>query len=199
MTVFISMFLFALIGAISPGPVNIIATSSGASFGFRSTLPHVLGATFAYTLIVFLVGTGLNQVLLSYPQITTSLQYLGAAFLLYMSYKIATANTSNEQARTTSQPPSLLQGAMAQGLNPKAWLVSMSGVSLFVSANSPASFYLLMFCLISFLVCFIGIACWAALGQMIRNLLNNPGHQRLFNIAMGLLLSSTVVNIFLNQ
>lgn len=199
MTVFISMFLFALIGAISPGPVNIIATSSGASFGFRSTLPHVFGATLAYTLIVFLVGIGLNRVLLSYPQITTTLQYLGAGFLLYMSYKIATTHTNNELAHTASQPPSLIQGAMTQGLNPKAWLVSMSGVSLFVSANSPASFYLLIFCLISFLVCFIGIASWAVLGQIISNLLNNASHQRLFNIAMGLLLSSTVVNIFLNQ
>ena len=69
-TVMLSMAIFALVGAISPGPVNIIATSSGACFGFRRTVPHVMGATFAYTLIVLLVGFGLNQSLMQFPQIT---------------------------------------------------------------------------------------------------------------------------------
>lgn len=202
MTLFISMFIFALIGSITPGPVNIIATSSGASYGFASTLPHVLGATIGYSLIVFLVGTGLNEVLQTYPQITASLQYLGGGFLLYMSYKIATAVTLSDTAvdsLETPTPPSLLQGALAQGLNPKAWLVSMSGVSLFVSANSPASYYLLIFCLISFIACFIGVATWAAIGQVIRARLDNARHQRFFNHAMGLLLCGSVVSIFISK
>jgi threonine/homoserine/homoserine lactone efflux protein len=197
--VFVSMFIFALIGAISPGPVNIIATGAGANFGFVRAIPHVLGATLAYTLIVFLVGIGLNEVLNAYPQITSSLQYLGGAFLLYMSYKIATSKPLKNDGITATSPPSLLEGALSQGLNPKAWLVSMSGVSLFVVANSPAILYLLMFCLISFVVCFVGVGTWAAIGHLIRKVLANERHQVSFNIAMGLLLSSTVVTIFMNQ
>ncbi|RRC98912.1 LysE family translocator [Amphritea balenae] len=197
-TVFFSMFIFALIGAISPGPVNIIATGSGANFGFWRTLPHVLGATIAYTLIVFLVGIGLNEVLLTYPQITEALQYLGGGFLLYMSWKIATARPSETETQVEQKPPNLVQGALAQGLNPKAWLVSMSGVSLFVVANSPASFYLLVFCLISFVVCFIGVGTWAAIGHLIRKLLANDRYQVAFNRVMGLLLSCSVITIFLN-
>lgn len=199
MSVFISMFIFALIGAISPGPVNIIATGAGANFGFMRALPHVLGATVAYTLIVFLVGIGLNEVLETYPQITATLQYLGGAFLLYMSYKIATAKPLSDDAATEKQPPSMLEGALSQGLNPKAWLVSMSGVSLFVVANSPATLYLLVFCLISFVVCFVGVGSWAAIGHLIRKLLANERYQIAFNIVMGLLLSSTVLTIFANQ
>lgn len=199
MTVFVSMFIFALIGAISPGPVNIIATGAGANFGFLRALPHVLGATIAYTLIVFLVGIGLNEVLAAYPQITTSLQYLGGAFLLYMSYKIATSKPLTDDTTIKQRPPSLIEGALSQGLNPKAWLVSMSGVSLFVVANSPTALYLLAFCLISFVVCFLGVGTWAAIGHVIRKVLTNERHQVSFNIAMGLLLSSTVATIFMNQ
>ena len=199
MNVYISMFIFALIGAISPGPVNIIATGAGANFGFRRALPHVLGATVAYTLIVFLVGIGLSKVLNSYPQITGALQYLGGVFLLYMSYKIARAQPLEEQSGSKTRPPSFVEGALSQGLNPKAWLVSMSGVSLFVTTNVPAMLYLLVFCLISFAVCLVGVGSWAAVGHMIRQLLANRRHQVVFNLIMGLLLSSTVASIFLNQ
>lgn len=199
MAVFLSMFVFALIGAISPGPVNIIATGAGANFGFSRAIPHVLGATVAYTLIVFLVGIGLNQVLEAYPQITATLQYIGAVFLLYMAFKIATAKLTDDKIEGSSKPPSFIDGALSQALNPKAWLVSMSGVSLFVAANKPAMFYLSIFCLISFVVCLFGVGSWAAIGHAIRGFLSDRKHQSAFNITMGLLLCGTVWSILLHQ
>ncbi len=198
----ISMIIFALIGAISPGPVNIIATGSGANFGFKRSLPYIFGGSISYTLVVFLVGIGLNAVLEKYPQITQSLQYIGGAFLLYMSYKIAmakpTESSQKPQANTSSlqSPPSFFHGFLTQSLNPKAWLVSMSGVSLFVSGNSPAFYYLMVFCIVSFLICLIGIATWVIIGQLIRQFLSTRKRQRVFNIIMGLLLSSMVLIIF---
>lgn len=199
-TVIFSMTIFALVGAISPGPVNIIATSSGASFGFRRTVPHVLGATLAYTLIVLLVGIGLNQWLSLYPQITAVMTYLGSVFLLYMAFKIATAVPIDFiQGADIEQPPAFIEGALAQVLNPKAWLVSMSGVSVFVSVHNQSMLYLLVFCIISFIVCFIGIATWAALGQLIQGLLSSRSRQIKFNISMGLLLTCTVVSMLLGS
>jgi threonine/homoserine/homoserine lactone efflux protein len=199
-TEILPMFIFALIGAISPGPVNIIATGSGASFGFRRTVPHVLGATIAYTLIVLLVGLGLNRSLTTFPEISNLLRYVGSAFLLYMSYKIATAvPIESEKMVETKQPPSFIEGALAQGLNPKAWLVSMSGVSLFVTAHSQAMLYLLVFCIISFTVCLLGISTWAAIGYSIRSLLSTTKRHIGFNILMGLMLSGTVFSILFNH
>ena len=197
-TIVISMFVFALIGAISPGPVNIIATGAGANFGFRAALPHVFGATVSYTLVVFLMGVGLNATLKLFPEITQWLQYVGGAFLLYMSYKIATAVPIDSNDLSTKSPPTFIEGALAQGLNPKAWLVSMSGVSLFVSSNSPAMLYLLIFCSISFVVCFVSVGTWAAVGELIGGFLSTRKRQVAFNIVMGLLLSATVVPIFIN-
>ena len=198
-SIFISMFVFALIGAISPGPVNIIATGAGANYGFKGALPHVFGATVSYTLIVFIAGVGLNTFLSIFPQVTSILQYTGAAFLLYMSYKIATAAPQDKTDTSIKKAPSFLEGMLAQGLNPKAWLISMSGVTLFVSANSPASLYLLVFCLISFVVCFFGVATWALLGHIIGRFLSTRSRQIAFNVTMGLLLSATVVTLFINQ
>lgn len=197
-TIIFSMSVFALVGAITPGPVNIIATSSGATFGFLRTIPHVLGATVSYTLIVYLVGTGLHQLLQNVPAFTETLRYLGSAFLLYMAYKIATANSASNSSESSSIPPSFIEGALCQSLNPKAWLVSMSGVSVFVLSQSSTDFYLLAYCLISFVLCFIGVATWAVAGHMIKNYLQRPGRQKRFNQVMGGLLCLTVVSIFIN-
>jgi len=199
-TVIFSMTMFALVGAISPGPVNIIATSSGACFGFRRTVPHVFGATLAYALIVLLVGVGLNQTLTQYPEVTGVMTYLGCAFLLYMSFKIATAVPIDfMQGTEVEQPPTFIEGALSQGLNPKAWLVSMSGVSVFVAVHAQSTLYLLVFSAISFIVCFVGIATWAALGHLIRGQLSTRTRQIKFNITMGLLLSCTVVSMLFGR
>jgi len=192
--VVISMMLFALIGAISPGPVNIIATGTAASFGFKRTLPHVIGATLAYTLIVFLAGIGLSQLLFAFPSLSQVLQVCGSAFLLYMAYKIVSAPVQSMEDESQKQsPPSLLQGALSQWLNPKAWLVSMSGVAVFVNVNNPYYLYLLAFCLVSFFMCFIGIGSWALMGDVIRRFLSNAKQQVLFNRLMAILLVILVV------
>jgi len=192
--VVLSMMLFALIGAISPGPVNIIATGTAASFGFRRTLPHVIGATISYTLVVLLAGLGLSQVLFAFPNMSQVLQFLGAAFLLYMAYKIGSAPVQSMDAQNQNkQPPSMLQGALCQFLNPKAWLVSMSGVAVFVNVNNPYHYYLLAFCLVSFFMCFIGVGSWALMGNLIRKFLSNAKQQVLFNRLMALLLVALVM------
>lgn len=192
----ISMSIFAFIGAASPGPVNIIATGTSASFGFKRAVPHVLGASLAYAAIVFLVGAGLNQVLEGRPLLTDSLKYIGAAFLIYMSYKISMAPVGDIEAQDTQRAPTLVEGALSQGLNPKAWLVSMSGVSLFVSTQVSAELYLIIFTMLSFAICLIGVGAWAVLGQLIAKYLAGAKQQRRFNRLMGLLLSLSVFSMF---
>lgn len=193
LSVFLSMTIFALIGAITPGPVNVIATSTSANFGFKRTLPHIIGASVSYAMIVFIVGIGFNTVLKNNPQITELLRYFGAGFLFYMAYKIATSVPSHETVDNSDSPPRWIDGVMAQALNPKAWLVSMSGITLFVSSQSPAATYLIMFTLISLFICLIGVGTWAAAGHVIHKLLSDPHHYVMLNRVMGLLLSFTVL------
>ncbi len=190
------MIIFAFIGAASPGPVNIIATTSSVNYGFKRTMGHIFGASAAYALIVFLVGLGLNQVLVANPLFSVTVKYLGAAFLLYLSYQIAVGKSSNDSTKIQSPAPSVLHGFLAQGLNPKAWFVSMSGVSLFVVPHDPASLYLSIFTAVSFVICLMGVGLWAAAGELFSLLLAQPKNQVTFNRLMGLLLSLTVVLMF---
>jgi threonine/homoserine/homoserine lactone efflux protein len=190
-----SMFLFSLAGAISPGPVNLIAASIGASNGFFRALPHVTGASVSYLLIVWLMGSGLNRVLLAYPEIAYLLQYVGAAYLLYLSVKIATAQPVTGMKSPSTRSTGMMQGVLSQSLNPKAWLVAMSGVSLFVTAGPNASVLLLAFCGISAVVCFLSIATWAALGRLIGQWLAKATYQLMFNRLMALLLAATVLTM----
>lgn len=189
------MFVFAFVGAASPGPVNIIATSSSVNFGLRRTLGHVIGASVSYAFIVLTAGLGLSTSMKSYPQLADYMSYIGAALLLYMSYKIATSRSA-AKVKGVAKAPSFLQGALVQMLNPKAWLVAISGVSLFVTPYAEPMLYLLMFVLVSLGVCFLGIMTWALLGQLISSYLSKERNIVLFNRAMAVLLSMSVVLLF---
>jgi threonine/homoserine/homoserine lactone efflux protein len=190
-----SMFLFALAGAISPGPVNLIAASIGASNGFFRALPHVTGASVSYLLIVWLMGSGLNRILMAYPSITHLLQYVGAAYLLYLAAKIATAQPVTDMKSPPTRFTGVMQGVLSQSLNPKAWLVAMSGVSLFITAGPNASVLLMAFCGISAVVCFLSVATWAALGKLISKWLTKATYQRMFNRIMAAMLAATVLTM----
>ncbi|PCH82640.1 MAG: threonine transporter RhtB [Hyphomicrobiales bacterium] len=153
-SVIISMSIFALVGAISPGPVNFIATGTGANHGFVKALPYVFGATISYTLIVLFSGAGIGALITDKSNVAKMIQYAGAVYLLYLSYKISMIRPRQSDGLSSEPaviPPGLLDGALAQGLNPKAWLVAMSGVGLFVAENSPQIIYLAFCVLLVFL------------------------------------------------
>jgi threonine/homoserine/homoserine lactone efflux protein len=199
-TAWLPMVLFCLAGAISPGPVNVIASALAARQGFWRALPHVAGASLSYCAVVLLMGGGMQWLLQTWPALTTATQYAGALYLLYLALKIALAPTQTLDTPTAHVQAAhwrhgALQGALTQGLNPKAWLVALSGVSLFVPAGADASLRLWLFCAISGVVCFGSVACWAALGTLIRQWLRPAHHQRLFNRVMAGLLVLTVLDM----
>ncbi|MDW6004674.1 LysE family translocator [Vibrio mangrovi] len=196
MTILLAMAIFALVTSISPGPVNILATVTGANCGYLRTVPHIMGATLGFVTILFLLGFGLSQFLSEAPYLTDILTYLGGAFLLYLSYKVATQNPLSDSEEDNTSAPSLFQGIMCQWLNPKAWIVSLAGISVFFHDNSAELEKLLIFCSIFFVVCYASISVWAVLGVTIRSILSTPRHFKLFNIVMGLLLAVTVLYTF---
>ena len=191
-SILLPMFLFCLAGAISPGPVNVIAAHLGARRGFWGALPHVLGASLSYAAIVWLVGSGLAGVLQAYPVLARGLQYLGAAYLLYLSARIASAAPSSPDAAPAGPASAWLQGVLSQSLNPKAWLVALSGVGLFVATGPDVLALLRVFCAMSGLVCCVSVGAWAALGTLLRRWLAPARHQLLFNRAMALMLVAAV-------
>ncbi|WP_413503562.1 LysE family translocator [Serratia grimesii] len=188
MNIYLSMAAFALASSITPGPVNIVALSAGAQFGFNATLRHVFGATLGFTLLLILIGLGLHTLLLLWPVLTQVIQWAGIAFLLFMAYQLGfddgrLGNGSQVHA------PSFWYGALLQWLNPKAWLASVASLGAFVADGD--RLLLWQFAGIYFVICYASVACWAYVGAMLTGLLQQARNVRRFNRLMALLLAAS--------
>jgi threonine/homoserine/homoserine lactone efflux protein len=194
MSLIISMAAFALASSITPGPVNIVALSSGVQFGFRASLRHVAGATLGFVLLLVLMGLGLHEVLLLWPFMTRVVQLAGVAFLLFMAWKLA-VDEGRLNTEGTDRAPSMFYGAVMQWLNPKAWLACVAGMGAFAAKGEASLIW--KFAAVYLVVCYVSVGCWAYAGTFLRHYLGNPKGMRLFNRVMALLLAASAVYLLL--
>lgn len=188
MSVMVSMEAFALVASITPGPVNIVALSSGAQYGFRASQRHVAGATLGFVLLLVLMGLGLHEVLSMWPALTQVVQIAGVAFLLFMAWKLASDN-GELQSKEASTAPSMLYGAVMQWLNPKARLACIAGMGAFVADGDTSLVW--QFAAVYLVICYLSVACWAYAGTFLKQYLNNARNLRWFNRTMALLLAGS--------
>ncbi|WP_451985975.1 LysE family translocator [Azospirillum endophyticum] len=191
MTLYLSMAGFALAASISPGPVNVVALSSGVAHGLRATLPHVAGATLGFVLLLLLAGLGLAELLRGWPAAAALTRWAGVAFLLWMGW-VLWRSTGKVAAGDPPPAPSLLQGAAMQWLNPKAWVAALAGVGAY-AGDDPARLW--VFAGLYFVVCFLSVGSWAYAGARLRHLLADERRMRLFNRGMAALLAASAVHI----
>ncbi|WP_166361981.1 LysE family translocator [Pseudomonas akapageensis] len=194
MSLMLSMAAFALASSISPGPVNIVALSSGARHGLKASLRHVTGATVGFTLLLVLIGLGLHELLVLWPWLTTAIKWAGVLFLLYMAWKLAgdDGRLGNDDV---IKAPTFCYGAAMQWLNPKAWLACVAGMGAF--AASGEALLVWQFAWVYFVICYLSIACWAFAGTFVRHYLNNAAGVRLFNRLMAALLAGCALYLLL--
>ena len=189
-----SMSLFVLTGAITPGPVNLMAIQVGARRGAWGAVPYVAGASMSYALIVWLVGAGVMTWLAGADQQGMRwMQGAGVVYMLYLAWRIASAPVAPLTEQQGRDP--WWAGAMMQTLNPKAWLFAMSGISLFVLV-SREGWRLPVFCTLSGLICFFSVFVWAIAGQSIRRYMASLRWQRGFNRVMATALVCSVGLIY---
>ena len=195
MSLLIAMLSFSLIMSISPGPINMVIISSGATFGVRKTFAFVSGATIGFTLLLIFIGLGFYKIINLYPFFFKYLAVAGSLFIFYLGYLIA--SSTNELNIQKQNQPSFLQGVFLQWLNPKAWMACASGASLFSSPDNPQLF--LIFLLIYFLVCYISLFFWSLLGDKATIFLSTEFRIRLFNKLMGGTLIATACFLLYTQ
>lgn len=117
--------LFAFVSSITPGPNNTMLLASGVNFGFRRSMPHALGISIGFMLLVICVGLGLGEVFKLFPWAYTLLRYVGAAYLLYLAWKIANAGGMSDNPDEHGKPMTFLGAAAFQWVNPKAWIMAL--------------------------------------------------------------------------
>jgi threonine/homoserine/homoserine lactone efflux protein len=192
---FIALFTFAAATLFTPGPNNMMLTASGANFGLARTLPHMVGINLGFPSMLLICGLGLAQLLQVYPAIFEVLKWIGAAFLLYLAVRIATA--SGMKKTESGEPLSLWEAFFFQYVNPKAWSMAFGATSAFVP--SPEAAYLAApLIAVTFMVLGYGSALtWTLFGQAIGRLLTTGERLVWFNRAMGALLAASIALILL--
>lgn len=185
MQLYFAMFVFAFTMAISPGAGNIVALSNAANYGYKNTIIFISGNIVGFIILFLGLNLGLSGINLNNSMTLQVLGYCGAAFLIYIGYKIATSNP-NISIEQQSQR-GFLQGAILQWLNPKAWIVSLASVSAFGLTGQ--TMQILIFAGIYMIIGSISLSAWAFVGSKMMHILKNPTHLKRFNITMGCLLS----------
>ena len=178
---------FAVASSITPGPNNIMLMTSGTNFGFRRTVPHMLGVSLGFALMIVLVGLGLAQLFVRYPVAHQVLKWVSVAYLLYLAWKIATARPPSEGAAAKGAPMTFIQAALFQWVNPKAWTMALTGVTVYLPPVDPWLGLLLVAALFGA----INLPCvglWAAMGVKLRSWLGDARRLRQFNVAAAVLL-----------
>jgi len=187
---FSALVLFAFATLITPGPNNTMLLASGANFGLRASLPHVGGVVVGSSSLILLCGLGLAGVFVAFPILHVLLKWGGAAYLLYLAFRIGTASGIGAKA-TGTRPMRFWQAVGFQYLNPKGWAVALGAVSTYVPSRAflpNLAVAILVIGLIGAPSCFS----WAAFGVGLRRFLDRPAVLRAFNITMALLLVASL-------
>ncbi|QXI21224.1 LysE family translocator [Pseudomonas iranensis] len=190
--------LFALVTSITPGPNNTMLLASGVNFGFNRTIPHMLGISCGFFLLVVAVGFGLGAVFQAYPILYTVLRYVGAAYLLYLAWKIAHSGPVGDSAHGEAKPISYLGAAAFQWVNPKAWIMAIGAISTY----TPMQGYFYNVVIIAAVFAIINlpsVGLWAACGTLLRNVLKDPRWLRVFNWGMAALLVISLYPLLLES
>lgn len=180
---------YAFVMSITPGPNNVMLTASGATFGYRATLPHILGISLGHALQTALTGLGLGLVFARYPWLHDVLKWLGSAYLLYQGWRLLGAGRVGQMQ--AGRPLSLLEGALFQFVNPKAWVMAVTTIALFLPAQASLFAACAAIAAVLVLVNFPCVTVWALFGSGLRHWLTSDARRRAFNLLMSVLLLTT--------
>ena len=190
--------LFAFSMSITPGPNNVMVTASGANFGYRRTIPHLLGIGLGYPAMVAGVGLGLGGIFVAVPAVHLVLKYAGSGAILWMAWRVATASGRKGAKGQPGRPFTFLQAAAFQWVNPKGWVVAVGAISAFTTLEGNLLFEVGAITLTFACVNYPCASVWTLFGVGIGKLLQRGHWLRIFNLAMGLLLVAAIVPLFID-
>jgi threonine/homoserine/homoserine lactone efflux protein len=188
----LGLVAFACAMAFTPGPNNIMVTASGVNFGFARTIPHILGITFGFFVLIAVCAAGLGAVFAAYPPLQIALKVAGALYLLWLAWKIATAAPSANDEERVAQPITFLQAALFQWVNPKALVAALSAIAIYVRPSHWLTDFTVLQIVFA-IATILAVATWTGFGVALRRVLSDPKHARVFNIVMALLLVASIV------
>jgi len=191
---FVSFIIFGIIAAITPGPNNVMLTTTGLNFGVRRGIPHLLGICIGFPVMLGLIGLGFGTLFQLFPLLHEIIKIIGVIYLVYLAWKIAGAE-GGASATAPARPISFWQSAAFQWINPKAWVMGSSALAAYTSLDDNFFLQVLIICVSFVLITFPCAGIWLVFGAGLQRFLRDPLHRRIFNIAMALLLVASIVPV----
>jgi threonine/homoserine/homoserine lactone efflux protein len=185
------LIVFAFVASMTPGPNNMMLLASGVNFGFQRTIPHMLGISVGFGVMIVLAGLGAGEVLGRWPGLYNVLKVASIGYLLWLAWKIATAGVISSGDASQARPKTFLEAAAFQWVNPKGWTSSLSAISAY---TVPEQYMATMLLVAAVFVAWspLVVTIWTAFGVRLKTLLSDPGRVRAFNIVMALVLVASL-------
>jgi threonine/homoserine/homoserine lactone efflux protein len=187
----IAFVVFAAVMFVTPGPNNIMLLSSGLTYGFRPTLPHVAGITVGFAFMIGAVGLGLGTIFIAYPMLQTVLKYAGVAYLIYLAVAIAISGPMNTGQDNRRGPMTFWGAALFQWVNVKGWVMVIGTITAY-AAIAAYPWNIAIQVGLSLILGAVSCTAWALGGSSLRPLLTSPRKVRAFNIVMAVLLLASL-------
>lgn len=189
------LVVFAAAMSLTPGPNVVLVTATAANFGFRRTVPQILGITLGFATIVAATCLGLASLFQAEPRLHTGLKYLGAAYLLYLAWCIARSEAKSASG-DRNRPIGPFRAALLQALNPKAWILAIGAIAAFTTAGESLLWQMLLVAAVTTGAVLGSLTIWAAFGAAIGRFLARPLARRMFNWLMASLLVISLIPVF---
>lgn len=195
MSDFIWSFLTVTVTAsFTPGPNNLMITASGANFGYMRSMPHMLGVALGYPIMFVILAFGLGEIFSRWPLFHETLRYLGALYLLYLAWRIATAGRA--QVKDRARPLTFLEATAFQWINPKGVLFAISIIATFTANAENYETRIFIMAMILIMAAYASISTWCLFGMGISRILRTDRALQIFNITMAVLLAGSILLLF---
>ena len=191
----LAFVVFAAVMYFTPGPNNVMLLSSGLTYGFRRTLPHIAGIVIGMAFMISAVGVGLGTILVAYPVLQTILKYAGSAYLIYLAAVIAMSG-SPKPGEAGRKPMSFWGAAVFQWINVKGWVMVIGSITAY-AAIAAFPWNIVIQTVIVLVVGIPATVAWALFGSALRPVLTSPLAVRAFNIVMAILLLASLIPVLL--
>lgn len=185
--ILVSLIGFAFATSATPGPNTLMLLASGVNYGFRRTIPHMLGIGVGFLALLLCVGFGLGALLEQMPTLYLVLKFAGGAYLVYLAWRIAVARSIGEGGKAGARPMSFVEAAAFQWVNPKAWVMAIAAMATFTNPDN-LTLSTILVALVFFFVNIPSASIWTVCGAMLREWLSHPARLKAFNISMAILL-----------
>jgi threonine/homoserine/homoserine lactone efflux protein len=192
-TQFFNIFTFGLAGGMTPGPNNTLLMISGARWGFRATLPHIIGILAGFPPMVLIVGAGMGEIFSRYETVRHVMRYVCLGWILYLAYQTLRAQMPSETGVKSGRPMRLWEAAAFQWVNPKAWLMALGAPAMFTAPGQDAFTGSLLVTAGFFFAAIPSTLTWCVFGAAISRFLSTQKRMQAFNTVMAVLLVTSVL------